>query len=72
LGGMVWGYGPGRGEGTSSVRNDFRGLEIGVDVKRGYFSGLRSGEVELSVGEEDCGVNSRGSSETARGGRVAD
>jgi hypothetical protein len=48
-------------------------LEIGVEVKRGYFSGLLSGDVELSVvGVMDFGVRLMGSSDIARGGRMAD
>lgn len=43
-----------------------------MEVKRGYFSGRASGEVELSVGERDIGVRLRGSNDTARGGRMAD
>jgi hypothetical protein len=49
----------------------FSGLLFGVEVNRGYLSGRRSGEAELSVVARDVtGDTLTGSNETIRGGRA--
>ena len=52
------------------LRTCLRGRDLGVDVKMGYLSGRRSGEVELSVGEVCGGERWIGCNDVARGGRA--
>ena len=55
----------GIGRDTCSGRKDFRGGEIGVDVRRDKFSGERSGDGDGSVGVGGLGVCLRGPGDTA-------